>query len=120
MNMPTTTKSYSCLASVTTRKAGKAMISMSKVYSIRQMRMAGRPIAHIAKTLEISRDAVYKYLEEEDLSRGLRSKRSAGAFLAGTGRRLPHGPRRACAAGTSSGIPPSAYGRGWWKDTMQT
>ena len=68
MNMPTTTKSYSCLASVTTRKAGKAMISMSKIYSIRQMKMEGRPIAQIAKTLEVSRDTVYKYLEEEDLS----------------------------------------------------
>lgn len=65
MNMSTTTKGYSCLASVTTRKAGKAMISMSEIYSIRQMRMEGRPIAHIAKKLEISRDTVYKYLEEE-------------------------------------------------------
>lgn len=79
--MPTTTKGYSCLASVTTRKAGKAMISMSKIYSIRQMRMEGRPIAHIAKTLEISRDTVYKYLEEEDLSPRPPVKRERGSVL---------------------------------------
>lgn len=81
MNMPTTAKSYSCLASVTTRKAGKAMVSMSKIYSIRQMRMDGRPIAHIVKTPEISRDAVCKYLEEEDLSPRPPIKREHGSVL---------------------------------------
>lgn len=54
---------------------------MSKIYSIRQMRMDGRPIAHIAKTLEISRDAVYKYLEEEDLSPRPPIKKERGSVL---------------------------------------
>lgn len=44
------------------------MISMSKVHSIRQMRMAGESIAQISRTLEVSRDTVYKYLAAEDLS----------------------------------------------------
>lgn len=44
------------------------MISMSKVYSIRQMRMQGASITEIAKQMEVSRDTVYKYLEEGDLS----------------------------------------------------
>lgn len=79
--MPTTTKSYSCLASVTTRKAGKAMISMSKIYSIRQLRMEGRPIAQIAKTLSVSRDTVYKYLEKEDLSPKAPAKSERGSVL---------------------------------------
>lgn len=44
------------------------MISMSKIYSIRQMRMQGLSVSEIAKRMDISRDTVYKYLEKEDLS----------------------------------------------------
>lgn len=44
------------------------MISMSKIYSIRQMRMQGHSITEIAKYLDISRDTVYKYLDVKDLS----------------------------------------------------
>ena len=44
------------------------MISMSKAYSIRQLRMKGDSIAKIARKLEVSRDTVYKYLAAEDLS----------------------------------------------------
>ena len=44
------------------------MISMSKIYSIRQMRMQGLSVSEIAKHMDISRDTVYKYLEKEDLS----------------------------------------------------
>lgn len=44
------------------------MISMSKVHSIRQMRMRGHNVSEISRTLEVSRDTVYKYLEESDLS----------------------------------------------------
>ena len=44
------------------------MISMSKVHSIRQMRMRGHSVSEISRTLEVSRDTVYKYLEESDLS----------------------------------------------------
>ncbi len=57
------------------------MISMSKIHSIRQMRMEGRPIAHIAQTLEVSRDTVYKYLKEEDLSPAPPVKRERGSIL---------------------------------------
>lgn len=60
MSVPSTTKSYSCAALVTTGKAGKAMISIPKTYSLRQMRMEGRPIVYIAQTLEVSRDTVCK------------------------------------------------------------
>jgi transposase len=41
---------------------------MSKVHSIRRMRMEGYPIAQISKTLGVSRGTVYKYLAESDLS----------------------------------------------------
>lgn len=44
------------------------MISMSKAYSIRQLRMEGDSIAEISRKLEVSRGAVYKYLAMEDLS----------------------------------------------------
>ncbi len=44
------------------------MISMSKVHSIRQMRMRGHNVSEISRTLEVSRDTVYKHLEESDLS----------------------------------------------------
>ena len=44
------------------------MISMSKAYSIRQLRMEGDSIAEISRKLEVSRDTVYKYLGE--LERG--------------------------------------------------
>lgn len=44
------------------------MISMSKAYSIRQLRMEGDSIAEISRKLEVSRDAVCKYLAMNDLS----------------------------------------------------
>ena len=44
------------------------MISMSKAYSIRQLRMEGDSIAEISRKLEVSRDTVYKYLAADDLS----------------------------------------------------
>ena len=44
------------------------MISMSKAYSIRQLRMEGDSIAEISRKLEVSRDTVYKYLVMENLS----------------------------------------------------
>lgn len=44
------------------------MFSMSKAYSIRQLRMEGDSIAEISRKLEVSRDTVYKYLAMEDLS----------------------------------------------------
>lgn len=44
------------------------MISMSKAYSIRQLRMEGDSIAEISRKLEVSRDTVYKYLAMDDLS----------------------------------------------------
>lgn len=44
------------------------MISMSKAYSIRQLKMEGDSIAEISRKLEVSRDTVYKYLAMEDLS----------------------------------------------------
>ena len=44
------------------------MISMSKAYSILQLRMDGDSIAEISRELEVSRDTVYKYLAAEDLS----------------------------------------------------
>lgn len=59
------------------------MISMSKAYSIRQLRMEGDSIAEISRKLEVSRDTVYKYLTMEDLSQrppALRDK--AGADVA--------------------------------------
>lgn len=49
------------------------MISMSKIYSIRQMRMQGLSVSEIAKRMDISRDTVYKYLEKEDLSSSMSS-----------------------------------------------
>ena len=44
------------------------MISMSKAYSIRQLRMEGDSIAEISRKLDVSRDTVYKYLAADDLS----------------------------------------------------
>lgn len=44
------------------------MISMSKVHSIREMRMRGLSISQISRELDISRNTVYKYLKEQDLS----------------------------------------------------
>ena len=41
---------------------------MSKAYSIRQLRMEGDSIAEISRKLEVSRDAVCKYLAMNDLS----------------------------------------------------
>lgn len=38
------------------------MISMSKAYSIRQLRMEGDSIAEISRKLEVSRDTVYRHL----------------------------------------------------------
>lgn len=44
------------------------MISMSKIHSIRQMRREGTSISEIAQTLDVSRNTVYKYIDEVDLS----------------------------------------------------
>lgn len=44
------------------------MISMSKAYSIRQLRMEGDSIAEISRKLTVSRDTVYKHLAMEGLS----------------------------------------------------
>ena len=41
---------------------------MSKVHSIRQMRMRGHNVSETSRTLDVSRDTVYKYLEDPDLS----------------------------------------------------
>lgn len=41
---------------------------MSKVHFIRQMRMRGHNVSEISRTLDVSRDTVYKYLEDPDLS----------------------------------------------------
>lgn len=40
------------------------MVSMSKIYYIKQMRTDGRPIAQVAKTLEPSGDTAYKCLRK--------------------------------------------------------
>lgn len=57
------------------------MISMSKVYSIRQMRMQGRSITEIAECLEVSRDTVYKYLKEDDLSPRMPKKKARTSVM---------------------------------------
>ena len=44
------------------------MISMSKIHSIRQLRQDGLSITDTSKSLDVSRNTVYKYLEEQDLS----------------------------------------------------
>ena len=54
------------------------MISMSKAYSIRQLRMEGDSIAEISRKLDVSRDTVYKYLAEDDLSPKPPRPRGAG------------------------------------------
>lgn len=50
------------------RKAGRVMISMSTVNSIRQQRRDGHSISDIAKMNGVSRDTVYKYLKRDDFS----------------------------------------------------
>lgn len=49
-------------------KAGRKMISMSKVNSIHQMRREGDSIAEIARKTGVSRNTVYKYLAKDDFS----------------------------------------------------
>ena len=41
---------------------------MSKVQSIREMRREGESVTAISKKLEVSRDTVYKYLNESESS----------------------------------------------------
>lgn len=50
------------------RKAGRNMISMSTVNSIRQQRRDGHSVSDIAKMNGVSRDTVYKYLRKSDFS----------------------------------------------------
>lgn len=57
------------------------MISMSKAYSIRQLRMEGDSIAEISRKLEVSRDTVYKYLAAEDLSQRPPAPRGRSSVL---------------------------------------
>lgn len=57
------------------------MISMSKAYSIRQLRMMGCSIAEIARKTEVSRDTVYKYLAKEDFSEHPPQRRSKPKIL---------------------------------------
>ena len=57
------------------------MISMSKAYSIRQLRMEGDSIAEISRKLEVSRDTVYKYLAMDDLSQRPPAPRAKGSAL---------------------------------------
>lgn len=57
------------------------MISMSKVHSIRQMRMRGRNVSEISRTLEVSRDTVCKYLEEPDLSPQPAARRKSASIM---------------------------------------
>ena len=57
------------------------MISMSKAYSIRQLRMEGDSIAEISRKLEVSRDTVYKYLAMEDLSQRPPAPRAKASVL---------------------------------------
>lgn len=49
-------------------KAGRQMISMSSVDSIRQQRRDGHSVTDIAKMNGVSRDTVYKYLQMDDFS----------------------------------------------------
>lgn len=57
------------------------MISMSKAYSIRQLRMEGNSIAEISRKLEVSRDTVYKCLAMEDLSQRPPAPRAKASVL---------------------------------------
>lgn len=57
------------------------MISMSKAYSIRQLRMMGCSIAEIARKTEVSRDTVYKYLAKEDFSKHPPQRRRRSKIL---------------------------------------
>lgn len=57
------------------------MISMSKAYSIRQLRMEGDSIAEISRKLEVSRDTVYKYLAMDDLSQRPPAPRAKASVL---------------------------------------
>lgn len=54
---------------------------MSKIHSMRQMRREGSGISEIAKTLEVSRNTVYKYLNEVDLSPKMPVKESRTSIL---------------------------------------
>lgn len=57
------------------------MISMSKAYSIRQLRMEDDSIAEISRKLEVSRDTVYKYLAMENLSQRPPAPRAKASVL---------------------------------------
>ena len=63
------------------RKAGRIMISMYTVNSIRQQRRDGCSIADIAKKNGVSRDTVYKYLRQDDFSPKVPVKRTAASKL---------------------------------------
>lgn len=63
------------------RKAGKAMINMSTVNSIRQQRRGGFIISDIAKMSGVSHDTVYKHLAQDDFSPRPPARRSAPGKL---------------------------------------
>ena len=63
------------------RKAGKAIINMPTVNSIRQQRRDGFSISDIAKMNGVSRDTVYKYLAQDDFSPRPPARRSAPSKL---------------------------------------
>lgn len=57
------------------------MISMSKAYSIRQLRMEGDSIVEISRKLEVSRDTACKHLAMDDLSQKPPSPRARTGVL---------------------------------------
>lgn len=62
-------------------KAGRKMINMSTVNSIRQQRRDGCSVTEIAKRNGVSRDTVYKYLKRDDFSPEKPVKRAAPSKL---------------------------------------
>ena len=63
------------------RKAGKAMINMSTVNSIRQQRRDGFSISDIARMNGASQDTVYKYISQDDFSPEPPAKRRSPSKL---------------------------------------
>lgn len=54
---------------------------MSKIHSIRQLRREGRSVTDIANSLDVSRNTVYKYLAEQDLSPKMPVSKRRGSIL---------------------------------------
>jgi transposase len=57
------------------------MISMPQIQTIRQLRRSGESIAAISRMTGISRDTVYKYLREEDLSPRMPVRGKRGSMM---------------------------------------